>query len=172
MLIFSKVKWNGAIKRLTSRTNEVKQIVQDLIEMGCDHFLTSGDTVYLTTAMAQCVGTKALPNAQVQAYIERVANVEWIVTKNKSGTTKRFKKVTDSEGNKVDADVDKLYLQETKWFNHAPELNPDKPHTDVDKFLQQIKGMISKAATAKTEERIDGDVEAFDTLVEKLKELV
>lgn len=177
MKVFKKTAWNGAITRLIGRTTEIKAIVQDLIEMGNSHYLTTGDTVYLTTAMAQCVGTKALPNAQVQSYIERVANVEWFETKSKKGTTKAFRKIMDTEEStgkklKTVATVDELYLQETKWFDHANDLNADKPHTDADKFLAQIKSMITKGVKAQKEDRVDGDVEAFATLVEELETLV
>ena len=175
MQIFKKSTFNGAIKRLGSRTTEVKAIVQTLIEMGCDHYLTTGDTVYLNTAMAQCIGTKALPNAQIQDYCETVANVEWCEFKKASGTEKTFVKLfdRDEEGKKVktSAKVDVGYLDSTPWFNHAPEKNLDKPHTEVDKFLSQIKSMITKGKAALEEERVDGDIDAFTALVGKLEDL-
>ncbi len=169
---FKKATWNGIVTKLKNRTKEVKQYVQYLIEMGSDHFEVTGDTCYLTTAMSLCIGTKTLPNAQIQSYIEKVANVEWTELKRKNGKIKTFKKSTNDDGSKQDARIDLLYLQETKWYDHEKGLNEDKPHTDVDKFLAQIKSMITRGHQATTEDRVDGDVEQFNTLVEKLEELV
>ena len=173
MQTFKKATFNGAVKRLGSRTTEVKAIVQTLIEMGCDHYLKSGDTVYLNTAMAQCIGTRALPNAQIQDYCETVANVEWCEVKTKRGVKKTFIKVLDRDDNdkviKTPAIVDTAYVNSTSWFDHASEKNSDKPHTEVDKFLKQIKSMITKGRTALEEERVDGDVDAFEALVTELE---
>ncbi len=172
MKTFKKSAWNGLVTKLKNRTNEVKQYVQDLIEMGSDHFETTGDTCYLSTALSLCIGTKALPNRQIQSYIEKVANVEWTELTRKNGKIKTFKKCTNDDGSKQDAKVDLLYLQETKWYDHEKGLNEDKPHTDVDKFLAQIKSMVTRGKKATSDERVDGDIEKFNTLVEKLEELV
>jgi len=168
MELFNKRAFNGLKLRLKNRGTELRAITQSIIEQGLSHYLECGQVAYLNEAMAVAIQTRTIRTVAMQKYIQDVANVVWTESKTKNGKVRHFKKVTNDDGTKPEAAVDTVYVNATKWYEHDPELEQDKPDMD---FNAQLKSLITRTKKAIDDGHIV-DKDAAETALVELKKLV
>lgn len=158
MKSFNKTSFTKLATATVKAGQTVAENLQQLIEMGLDHYNKSGDTEYLTRCVVTAQKARSVKADAIKLYIREHANVKWVEEKDKEPV---FKK----RGKSVPVEVK---VPEVDWPEYTGQ---DKvtPDFDIDKALEAL---IKKASKSVEDDKVAEEKLAHTLeLMSQLKEL-
>ena len=158
MKSFNKTSFTKLATATVTAGQTVAENLQQLIEMGLDHYNKSGDTEYLTRCIVTAQKARSVKADSIKLYIREHANVKWVEAEGKEPVFRKIGKGSQPE----------VKAPEVDWPEYTGQ---DKvtPDFDIDKALEQLLKKASKSVEDDkvAEEKLAHTLE----LMSQLKEL-
>ena len=158
MKAFNKTSFTKLATATVKAGQTVAENLQQLIEMGLDHYNKSGDTEYLTRCIVTAQKARSVKADSIKLYIREHANVKWVEEKDKQPVFKKRGKSAPVE----------VKVPEVDWPEYTAQ---DKvtPDFDIDKALEAL---IKKASKSVEDDKVAEEKLAHTLeLMSQLKEL-